>query len=148
MEAIMAIDRKSFSSILPASEQPEINKLIVANTTMRGYLHLVAVRTVFENEQPIEKFTDVLIHPDRAADIDVAKFDAVSLQGLTPRLAPGEKRDNTTYHWGSGAKAIGKHLIKRMNATEPNTPDTLVYAGVGLYGTPEPTVTDQGFGNE
>lgn len=138
----MAIDRKSFSSKLSPSEQPGINKLIVNNTTIRGYLHLVAVRTVFENEQPIEKFTDVLIHPDRAAEIDVAKFDAITLMGLTPRLAPGEKRTNTTYHWASGAKAIGKHLIERINATEEGQADTLVYAGVGIYGE-APVTTEE-----
>jgi hypothetical protein len=146
----MAINRKSFSSIIPADQQAKMAKVIVCNTTPRGYLHLVTVRTDIVNEQEVEKFTDVMIHPDRAPLIDVAKFDAVSLQGLTPRLAAGEAKPNTTYHWGQDAKAIGRHLVEQ--AIVGDTPETekqvLVYAGVGIYGVPEPTVGAKGFGSD
>lgn len=144
----MAINRTQFSSKLPATEQATINKVIVANTTMRGYLHIVAVRTKMVNEQPVEVFTDLLIHPDRAAKIDVAKFDAISIQGFTPREAPGERRTNTEYGWAAGVTAVGKHLVEQAIVEDEQTGEekqVLVYAGVGLYG-PAPEPTDSGVG--
>ena len=133
------INRKSYSSTIPAAEQPGMNKVIVANLTARGYLHIVTIRTNFDAaNKPIESFTDVLIHPDRALDVDVAKFDAVSLSGVTPRNAPGEPKPNTQYVWASGAQAIGRHLVKRI---EVDGKPGLEYAGVGVYATataPEP----------
>ncbi len=150
-EATMAINRKSFSSIIPAEQQGSMNKVIVANTSPKGYLHLVMVRTTIVNEQPVEQFTDVLIHPDRAATIDIAKFDAVSLQGLSPRLAPGEKRPNTSYHLAVGAKAVGRHLVEQVIVEDETTKEekqVLAFAGVGMYGEPEVTATENGFGNE
>lgn len=143
----MAINRTVFSSKIPATEQASINKVIVANTTMRGYLHIVAVRTKIENEKEVEVFTDLLIHPDRAAKMDVAKFDAISIQGFTPREAPGERKPNTEYGWAAGVTAVGKHLVEQ--AIVGDTPETekqvLVYAGVGIYG-PAPEPTDSGVG--
>jgi hypothetical protein len=133
------INRKSYSSTIPADQQPGMNKVIVANLTARGYLHIVAVRTNFDAAgTPTESFTDVLVHPDRALNIDVAKFDAVSLSGVTPRNAPGEPKPNTQYVWASGAQAIGRHLVKRVQL---NGKDALEYAGIGVYATataPEP----------
>lgn len=146
----MAINRKSFSSIIPADQQAKMAKVIVCNTTPRGYLHIVTVRTDIVNEQEVEKFTDVMIHPDRAPFVDVAKFDAVSLQGLTPRNAAGEPKANTTYHWGQDVKAIGRHLVEQ--AIVGDTPGTekqvLVYAGVGIYGDAPVTLRDKGFGSD
>lgn len=131
----MAINRMSFSSTIPAEKQQSINKVIVVNTTMTGYLHIVAVRTEIKNEQPVEVFTDILIHPDRAANVDVAKFDAISIQGMKPRQAPGEARPNTTYAWAAGATAMGKHLVKPIKLETGE--DALELCGVGLYGEPQ-----------
>jgi hypothetical protein len=122
------INRKSYSSTMPADQQPGIFKAIVVNTTMRGYLHLVAVRTSFDaNNTPKEAFIDVLVHPDRAMTIDVQKFDAISVQGMSPRQAPGEARLNTQYVWANGINAFGKHLVKRT------TENQLMYDGIGIY---------------
>lgn len=130
----MAINRTTFSSIIPAQEQSRVAKVIVANTTMRGYLHLVTVRTAIVNDVETEVFQDILIHPDRAANIDITKFDAITLQGLTPRNPAGEARTNTSYHWASGAKAVGKHLVEY--AEGPNGREAFL-AGVGIYATAE-----------
>lgn len=130
----MAINRTKFSTLIPAQEQSRISKAIVVNTTMRGYLHIVSVRTQIVNDQEIEVFQDVLVHPDRAASIDVTKFDALSFQGLTPRNAPGEPRPNTTYHWAQGVKAVGKHLVEYL--TDENSGERQTFlAGVGIYMT-------------
>ena len=128
----MAINRTIFSSRIPAQEQSKIAKVIVANTTMRGYLHIVTVRTAVVNDQEVEVFQDILFHPDRAANLDITKFDAISLQGLTPREPMGDARANTTYHWGSSAKAVGKHLVEYNEG--PNGRETFL-AGVGIYAT-------------
>jgi hypothetical protein len=131
----MAINRTKFSSRIAPQEQSKISKVIVANTTMRGYAHIVTVRTQIVNDAEVECYQDILIHPDRAADIDIARFDAVSFQGLTPRQSPGDPRPNTTYHWAQGCKAIGKHLIER--AKNKAGEDVVYLAGVGIYMTPE-----------
>lgn len=128
----MAINRTTFSTRIPAQEQSRIAKVIVANTTMRGYLHIVTVRTQVVNDQEVELFQDVLIHPDRAASVDVAKFDAVTLMSLTPRNPAGEPRPNTTYHWAGGCKAIGKHLVEYVDG--PDSRQAFL-AGVGIYET-------------
>jgi len=125
----MAINRKSYASTIAPADQPGILKCIVANTTMRGYLHIVGVRQSFDQltGKATDHFVDLLIHPDRAGDVDIQKFDAFSIQGTSPRNAPGEPRENTVYQWANGVQPIGKHLVDRQ------TDGTLVYAGVGVY---------------
>ena len=125
----MGINRKSYSATLPPSEQPGILKAIVVNTTMRGYLHIVGVRQSFDQltGKATDHFVDLLIHPDRAVNVDIRKFDAFSIQGKSSRNAPGEPRENTTYEWANAVTPFGRHVVDR-------TPDgTLVYAGVGVY---------------
>lgn len=130
----MAINRTKFSTLIPAQEQSRISKAIVVNTTMRGYLHIVSVRTQIVNDQEVECYQDILVHPDRAASIDVTKFDALSFQGLTPRNAPGEPRPNTTYHWAQNVKAVGKHLVEVLEDEHTHERQTF-FAGVGIYMT-------------
>ena len=130
------INRKSYSATIEPAKQPGYSKVIVANITPTGYMHIVAVRTTFVNEKPVDSFTDVLIHPDRAGSVDIQKFDAVTFLGTSPRNAPGQAKEHTQYLWANGAQPFGKHLVSRNENNE------LVYAGIGIYalaeGTPEP----------
>lgn len=127
----MAINRSTFSSTIPAEAQPSIAKVIVANITPKGYLHVTTVRTQIVDSKPVEVFMDVLVHPDRACNANVQLFDAVSISGISGRQAPGEPRTNTDYVWASGISAIGKHLVEKQ------ADGTLKNMGVGIFAIAE-----------
>lgn len=136
------INRKSFSSTIPAEKQPGILKVIVSNITMSGFYRIVAVRTKFDAQGVgTDEFMDIMVNPRdlQGETLDIQKFDAISLSGVQGRQVPngGEPQKNTTYVWARNIKAIGKHLVEKT--TDEHGKPALVYAGVGMYATASAT---------
>ncbi len=128
------INRKSYSSTIPAADQPGYAKVIVNNLTGRGFAHLVTVRATFDDAGIMtEHFVDILVHPDRAMDLDVQKFDAVTLNGTVERQPQGgTAKPNTRYVFAQDVRAIGKHLVTKL-VDEATGEVKLEYAGIGLF---------------
>lgn len=128
------INRKSYNSTISANDQPGYNKVIVSNITGRGFAHIVTVRATFDEAGTMtEHFCDVLVHPDRAMDLDVQKFDCVTLNGTVERQPQsGVAKPNTRYVFAQGVQAIGKHLVNRI-VDEATGETKLEYAGIGVF---------------
>ena len=140
----MAINRKSFSSILPVAKQMGYAKVLSVSLTPAGYTRISTVRTALVDGKPVDHFTSVMIHPDRALGLDVAQFDAVSFSGIQPRQSPGEAQANTEYLWAKSVTAIGRHLVEPVLDEKGDEvivegKRQMAYAGLGIYGTPAPT---------
>jgi hypothetical protein len=138
----MTINRKSFSSILPPEKQQGYLKVLSVSLTPAGYTRISAVRTQLVYNKLVDKYTQVMIHPDRAVGLDVSQFDAVSFSGIQPRNAPGEPAPNTEYLWARGCNAIGKHLVETKELEDEKTHEmkpVLVLAGLGIYSTADPS---------
>jgi hypothetical protein len=135
------INRKSFSSTIEPAKQPSILKVIVSNMTMSGFYRIVAVKTTFD-AQGVGKdsFMDIMVNPRDLGgeELDVQKFDAISISGIQGRNVPngGEPQANTTYVWARNVKAIGKHLVEKVTTEQGQ--QVLQYAGVGVYATASP----------
>jgi|GEM_PF-5560312 len=130
------INRKSYSSTIPADRQAGYAKVIVSNLGASGFAHYVTVRASFDDAGVMtEHFVDVLVHPDRAMDMDVEKFDCVTINGAVERDPQGgesRRKSNTRYVFAQSVTAIGKHLVKKL-VDETSGETTLEYAGIGLY---------------
>lgn len=135
------INRKSYSSTIPADKQPGILKVIVSNMTMSGFYRIVAVKTSYDAQGVgTDSFMDIMVNPRDLGgeELDIQKFDAISISGIQGRNVPngGAPAKNTTYVWARGVKAIGRHLVEKV--TNEQGQQVLQYAGVGVYAMHDP----------
>lgn len=126
----MAINRTAFNATIEPSKAAGVAKVIASSTTINGYAHIVTVRTSFQDGKPVEQYTDILIHPDRAADLDVQQFDAVMVNAPSQRQVLGEAKPNTQYIWAKGVKAVGRHTV---NIEQVDGKRVVTPTGVQLY---------------
>lgn len=131
----MAINRTNIASVLPATEALKSWKVRSVSLTPKGYVRIWASRTTTVTQPDgtsvnAEAYLDVMLSPGDGGELpDVQQFDAVSVSGVKPRQAPGTAAPNTTYLWGKGVTAFGRHTGEKA------ADGTFAVTGLSIYAT-------------